>query len=598
MKREMKLRTTSNSLMTLLTVVLIYLLMIFLVLFLAIRVINDLTATQSISVLLLVPVGILLPLLLFVFIGSQIIRLIHEYRTNQPGAKYKTRLVLFFSFLTLISSIPQGILAVTFTSKTINSWFSPQLGNAIEGGVNLALTYSQEIDRSLESLNDSNIYQGYLRFIEISPESIWVNISDVSIHVHSMQIFYGDDREEYFTGDPVLKLNSAPRTGIDNGLLPKEFRGTMTIQRVIKSYPVGGRVHKIILSSLYPIDFTTQARDLTSAMRTYNQIEEFRTIYRTALIVFYSFFTIPIMLLSLLISFFLSDEIILPIVNLENATRRVMDGDYSFRLIGRRNSALSILVASFNNMIAELENSRTKMIQTEKVTAWQDIAQRLAHEIKNPLTPIKLSAERIRRKMNEDPENMAKVVYSSVDSIIREVESLNHLLVEFRSFARMPALNPRQVPVQELLLQCLAGYRRAGIEVQTEGLDSSISIPADREQLKIVFSNLIKNAIDSMGENGMLTMRTDLVRKGNSQYCRIQIEDTGYGMDADTQKQVFQPYFTTKKDGTGLGLPIVERIVFDHRGQIWLESQPGIGTTFFIDLPMENNDGHHSDNRR
>ncbi|MBN2508631.1 MAG: two-component sensor histidine kinase, partial [Spirochaetales bacterium] len=498
----------------------------------------------------------------------------------------------------LISSVPQGILALTFTNKAINSWFSPQLGNAIEGGVNLALTYSQEIDRALQSLNDSNIYQGYLRFIEISPQSIWVNISDVSIHVHSLQIFYADDREDFFTGNPVLKLNAAPMAGIDNGLLPKEFRNTLTIQRAIKSYPVGGQVHRIILSSLYPIDFTTQARDLTSAMRTYNQIEEFRTVYRTALILFYSFFTIPIMLLSFLISFFLSDEITLPIVNLENATRRVMEGDYSFRLIGRRNSVLSILVASFNNMIAELENSRTKMIQTEKVTAWQEIAQRLAHEIKNPLTPIKLSAERIRRRMNDDPAQLTKIVNTSVDSIIREVESLNHLLAEFRSFARMPSLNPRQIQLEELLLQCLAGYRRPGIEVSTDGINKTVSVPADREQLKIVFSNLIKNAFDSMGDTGALILRTDLVRKGNSQYCRVQIEDTGCGMDAETQKQVFHPYFTTKKDGTGLGLPIVERIVFDHRGQIWLESQPGIGTTFFIDLPMERIDGHHSDNRR
>ena len=590
--------SSTHSAITLVSVVLIYLLLILLVLFLAMRIIRDLTTAQSVSGMLLIPVGIILPLLLLVFIGAQIVSLVKEYKSNQPGAKFKLRLVLFFSFLTLISSIPQGILAVTFTNSAINAWFSPELGDAIEGGVNLALSYSQEIDRSLESINNSNILQGYLRFMEISPQSIWHTVNDISNHIQSLQIFYGDGRPSFFAGNNILHLEEAPQLGIENGLLPREFRDTLTIQRVIKHYPIGGHINTIILSALYPPDFTTQAQNLTTAVRTYQQIEEFRTIYRIALILFYSFFTIPVMLLSLLISFFLSDEITLPIVNLEKATRRVMDGDFSFRLIGRRNSVLSILVDSFNSMVAELENSRLKMIQTEKVTAWQEIAQRLAHEIKNPLTPIKLSAERIRRKLSDtdSDDKLTKAVNSSVDSIIHEVNSLNHLLGEFRSFARMPSLNPTLVSVEELLLQCLAGYRHKGIEVDVSGLNTGTAVPADRDQLKIVFSNLIKNAIDSMDGNGMLRLKSELVRKGNYRYCRIQIEDTGCGMDSETQNKVFHPYFTTKKDGTGLGLPIVERIIFDHKGQIWLESQPDIGTTFYIDLPLENFDGYHSDN--
>ena len=110
--------------------------------------------------------------------------------------------------------------------------------------------------------------------------------------------------------------------------------------------------------------------------------------------------------------------------------------------------------------------------------------------------------------------------------------------------------------------------------------------------MKQVFSNLIKNGCEAIGGgSGSISVQTDLVRKGNSSYCRIRVQDSGSGIDPEKQDQVFNPYFTTKTEGTGLGLPIVERIVFDHKGQIWFESEKGYGTTFFIDLPMENSIG-------
>ena len=110
---------------------------------------------------------------------------------------------------------------------------------------------------------------------------------------------------------------------------------------------------------------------------------------------------------------------------------------------------------------------------------------------------------------------------------------------------------------------------------------------ADKNMLRQVFANVVKNSVEAMEGKGEVFIRSDLVRKGNSLYCRIQIQDTGCGIRGEFTDQVFNPYFSTKKNGTGLGLPIVERIVFDHKGQIWFESMAGKGTTFFIDLPAE-----------
>jgi nitrogen fixation/metabolism regulation signal transduction histidine kinase len=240
-------------------------------------------------------------------------------------------------------------------------------------------------------------------------------------------------------------------------------------------------------------------------------------------------------------------------------------------------------------MVSELEYSRLKTKQTEKVSAWQEIAQRMAHEIKNPLTPIKLSAQRLLRKYENADSNFEHVLRNSIDSIIREVENLNTMLQEFRDFARLPLPEPETINLAELVREVIATYSapHQRIEFDITDINEKIEIKADRKQLYHVFTNLFKNAIDSITEKGKIYLRADLVTKGNLRYCRIQIQDTGSGIEPEQYDQVFNPYFTTKKDGTGLGLPIVERIIFDHNGQVWFESEKGVGTTFFIDVPVE-----------
>jgi nitrogen fixation/metabolism regulation signal transduction histidine kinase len=249
---------------------------------------------------------------------------------------------------------------------------------------------------------------------------------------------------------------------------------------------------------------------------------------------------------------------------------------------------LSVLANSFNTMISELEQSRTKLRQTEKVTAWQEIAQRMAHEIKNPLTPIKLSAQRIERAYTQGSPKTGEIIRGAVNSISDEINKLNQLLAEFRDFARLPEPNLEKVDIAEMLESLIETYSSSYPEIipNTEGLNS-YTVRIDANQMNRVFSNLLKNGCEAMRGKGEISLRTDLVRKGHTHYCRIQIEDSGSGIPGELEEKVFHPYFTTKEHGTGLGLPIVERIIADHHGEIWFESQEGVGTTFFIDLPAE-----------
>jgi nitrogen fixation/metabolism regulation signal transduction histidine kinase len=239
-------------------------------------------------------------------------------------------------------------------------------------------------------------------------------------------------------------------------------------------------------------------------------------------------------------------------------------------------------------MISELESSRRKLVQAEKIETWKEIAQRLAHEIRNPLTPIKLSAQRIlRRAETSSGSELKEVLEPAVAAIVREVDGLNKLLVEFREFTRLPDVRLQPVDARAVIDEVLSVYRNmsASISFECRYQAERHEIMADRDQIRQAFANLIKNAIQAMPQGGRLVVATDLVSKDQTDYLRVRIEDSGQGMDDEAREKAFQPYFTTKKEGSGLGLAIVERIVFDHNGRIWFETEKGRGTVFYVDIP-------------
>ncbi|MCK5674083.1 MAG: GHKL domain-containing protein, partial [Spirochaetales bacterium] len=159
---------------------------------------------------------------------------------------------------------------------------------------------------------------------------------------------------------------------------------------------------------------------------------------------------------------------------------------------------------------------------------------------------------------------------------------------QFKDFAKMPSPVREDIELKNLITDVSSLYSESypDISLNFEGLED-IRLKGDKGQIQRVFSNLISNSFEAIKGAGTVTVRTETVRKGNTHYCRIQITDTGTGVDPDLKKQIFDPYFTTREGGTGLGLPIVERIISDHKGVIWYESELTVGTTFYLELPME-----------
>ena len=586
----------SKTSISLLILILIFVLLIALIVVFSQQILVNLANwdLQANIVIYLLAIGF--PLVLLGVIVFQVVRLIRERAEQRPGSRFRIRLVAFFVFVALLASVPQALLSINFINSAINFWLEARLGEALRGGLSISLDYYQGMVGNLRSFNSSPLVSVMLRDLDRNPERLWKNVQSINAQVEFVQVFDADGRQVLFRGNPDGRLAGLPVFSADTGDLPKEDRESVSILRNLAVHELDGSSYFVLVGKILPQGFDRQARQLTESLEVFTQLNRYQQLFRLVLVAFYFFFSLPIVLLAILVSFLLTEEIIQPIVNLEEATRRVAEGDFSFRVLSRSADELSLLAGSFNRMVGELSLSRQKLRQTEKIAAWQEIAQRMAHEIRNPLTPIKLAAQRLlRRYMAAPPEGLrdrefGAILDSSVSAIIHEVDNLNDLLVEFREFARLPGPKPERFRLRPLVDEVSAMYNSLGPgpSIDASRVPENLEITADRGQLKQVFANLVKNGLAAMPEGGQVSVRAAVVQREEREYCRIWVRDTGSGIDEEIRERVFDPYFTTKKDGTGLGLTIVERIVFDHNGSIRFESQAGAGATFIIDLPLEN----------
>ncbi|RMF94644.1 MAG: PAS domain-containing protein [Candidatus Schekmanbacteria bacterium] len=249
---------------------------------------------------------------------------------------------------------------------------------------------------------------------------------------------------------------------------------------------------------------------------------------------------------------------------------------------------VSKLFDSENNeigVVMVLENM-TELIRAQRVAAWREVARRIAHEIKNPLTPIKLSAQRLKKKYFQEGNGDKEVFVSCVDTIIQEVDDLKKMVNEFSNFARMPSFNPVDVNIKELAEETISLYKTSMKNVKIN-INNGKDIPLlklDPEQIKRVFINLIDNAIESMDGNGEINISFEYM--ADLQTVKIEVSDNGRGIPPNVKEKLFLPYFSTKKSGTGLGLAIVNSIISEHRGYIRVKDNIPRGTTFVIELPV------------
>jgi nitrogen fixation/metabolism regulation signal transduction histidine kinase len=274
-----------------------------------------------------------------------------------------------------------------------------------------------------------------------------------------------------------------------------------------------------------------------------------------------------------------------PVSRLTRATRRIARGDFSARVAETSTDELRRLVADFNRMAADLQRHRNELERTHRLEAWAEMARQVAHDIKNPLTPIQLSSEHLVRVNKDKGEPLTPVLEECVTSILSQVKLLRQISAEFSSFASQPTPHPAPTSLAELIPSVVEPYITglAGRIAVTVDVPASLpTVVVDRVLLARALTNMIENALHAMPGGGALTISA--VVSGPST-IRLSVADTGTGMDAEALRRIFEPYFSTKTTGTGLGLTIAKRNVELNGGRILVESAPGKGTTVTIELP-------------
>jgi signal transduction histidine kinase len=285
------------------------------------------------------------------------------------------------------------------------------------------------------------------------------------------------------------------------------------------------------------------------------------------------------------VGYSMAERIADPVKRLTRATRRIASGQLDTRLAPTSSDELGRLVDDFNQMARDLERQRTELERTNRLEAWAEMARQVAHEIKNPLTPIQLNAEHLRRVNADRGTPLSPVLDQAVNTILAQVKLLRQIASEFSSFASSPSVQRAPVDTAELLREIVDPYRSALAGQIQFNVDVASELPPvyiDRTLITRSLTNIIENALHAMGPRGTLT----IVASREEDDVRIRVSDTGAGMDPDSLARAFEPYFSTKASGTGLGLPIAKRNVELSGGTITIHSERGRGTTVEITLPV------------
>ncbi|MDX2089065.1 MAG: ATP-binding protein [Kofleriaceae bacterium] len=262
-------------------------------------------------------------------------------------------------------------------------------------------------------------------------------------------------------------------------------------------------------------------------------------------------------------------------------------GDLDHRVPVRSKDEVGAVANAFNFMMEDLKTSKEKLVIAERIAAWQEIARRLAHEIKNPLTPIQMAMDTLRKTWKKQHPSFGEILDESTSTVLEEADRLKHIVTEFSDFARMPKPELSRIVLNDVVKNAVKLYQEAA-PVEIHLGERLPELDADKNQINQVVLNLVENSRDAIGkrEGGKVTITTRLGEAGDR--VLLVVEDNGPGVPAELKDKVFAPYFTTKhaKGGTGLGLAIVHRIVSDHGGRIMVSDAKGGGARFTIELPL------------
>ena len=329
------------------------------------------------------------------------------------------------------------------------------------------------------------------------------------------------------------------------------------------------------------------------AVSFYYSVENSQTGIKITFAIIYIIVVTLLLFLSTSIAITFASRLTRPIINLISASQSISKGALDVKVPNiESDDEFKQLNTNFNSMIDRLKKQQDKLLATERYEAWESVARKLAHEIKNPLTPIQLSIDRLREKYSKKISGESVDFEKYLETINRQIKDIENLVNEFSNFARMPRPIFKKINILEILNRSVDFVKMSSKnKIQIISEDKELNINGDADQLNRVFINLIKNSeeafLDLLKKNPDFKGKIDIAIINNNDYIMIRITDNGTGI-SDTKK-VMTPYFTTKTNGTGLGLPIVNKIINEHSGDFTIQNKTkGKGVNVEISFPKVN----------
>jgi two-component system nitrogen regulation sensor histidine kinase NtrY len=516
---------------------------------------------------------------MFFLVLFNLVQIVVDRNRNREGARFRLRLTILFLVITSIPLLPLSIISNNLISKSIGFWFV----SGIEDSLDNAMEVSKELygRLSLESVKEwekrcgdcdlsgvKNIkfetIDGVLAYLPKSKRADFIYLKNEVVS-HDL----GTVNAENLSTDGWKRVP----------VMDDEYLFTP-----VKGRQSGGRT--LFLVRKVPSKIKDYTYSISKGLQDYRILKVVRRPLQLIITLVYIAVVMPFVLLAFYLSLTISKTVTNPIRELAIATQKIADGELDYRIRYHAKDELKMLIGSFNSMTEELQMNRELLKYSERSAAWRDIAQKIAHEIKNPLTPIRLSAERIL-KLYQREDKFKSVLAKGIDTIISEVKNITDMVNEFSSFARFPESKLERCDVVSLLDDVVSSFRHAykNVRFSFHHKVESVYLLVDAEQLRRAILNIVYNginAIEGASAGGVIELKCYPPR-GRPNHITIAISDNGVGIDEDIKDMIFKPYFSKNRKGSGLGLTIAEKIVFENKGRIWFESKPG-NTTFYLEF--------------
>ena len=531
---------------------------------------------QNLKILLYANVVFLL--LFFVLIFKEISNSI-KVNINVRGSIANRKYILFFSLFTLIPSILISIFSLFIFSFALDKYFDQKITTAVNNSYQLAKDYVNEKRNKVEA-------DIVLVAFDLNKNSkLFSNKSAFQNYLNNQRILRGLDQLHLINSkkELVMTADGTEYIPIDDRALNMVLDDDRPLKIINTFENYSGAIIKLPQYKdifLYVIkyldkDISKYLQESEEAVNFYYTVEDQSTGIKISFALIYVILVALLLFLSITIAIRFSSRFFISINNLITASEKIGKGDLNTKVPSiKTDIEMEKLIENFNSMIAKLKNQQQKLLNTERMEAWETIARKLAHEIKNPLTPIQLTIDNLRSKYLVDIKDENKDKFEiNLKTINNQIHQIENLVNEFSDFARMPKPVYKTNDLNSVILLNIELLKKLDKKINFNfNSNKTVKFKFDYDQINRVCFNLIKNSIESLREKEQKTPNSNkninIEIRDDIDYILFTIIDTGLGFRNIDTSELTKPYFTTKADGTGLGLSIVSKIINDHNGII------------------------------